>query len=108
MWYSTSINQSIDTGGRERLPKVGFNTMDGRQIPFPEDLPINRETLLHFSAAFLTGRLHSPVDAERAMTVSRPFSSRNTVHSRSQFVAPPEIKGVSEMLKPQDAVTQAS
>jgi len=49
--------------------------MDGRQLPFPEDLPINRETLLHFAAAFLSGRLQSALDAKKAMVVSRPFKA---------------------------------
>lgn len=97
-----------EAGSRERLPQVGFNTMDGRQLPFPEDIPINRETLLHFCAAFLSGRLKSSLDARRAMVVSRPFSTRNTVFREEARRAPAEIRGVSEQLKPQDAVVQAS
>lgn len=95
------------TGSRERLPQVGFNTMDGRQLPFPEDLPINRETLLHFCAAFLSGRLQTSLDARKAMVVSRPFSKHNTVRRERKRQAPAEVRGVSEQLKPQDAVTQA-
>lgn len=96
------------TGSRERLPQVGFNTMDGRQLPFPEDLPINRETLLHFAAAFFSGRLQSSLDAKKAMTVSRPFSTHNTVSRKNKRVAPAEVQGISEQLKPKDAILQAS
>ncbi|CAB1120040.1 unnamed protein product [Ectocarpus sp. CCAP 1310/34] len=95
-------------GSRERLPQVGFNTMDGRQIPFPEDLPINRETLLHFAAAFLSGRLQSALDARKAMVVSRPFSAHNTVRRKDRRGTPTEVRGVSEQLKPKDAITQTT
>lgn len=81
--------------------------MDGRQLPFPEDLPINRETLLHFTAAFLSGRLQSSLDAKKAMTVSRPFSALNTVTRKNKRGAPVEVRGVSEQLKPKDAIMQA-
>lgn len=81
--------------------------MDGRQLPFPEDLPINRETLLHFAAAFFSGRLQSSLDAKKAMAVSRPFSTHNTVTRNSKRVAPAEVRGVSEQLKPKDAIQQA-
>ncbi|CAM9405670.1 unnamed protein product [Hapterophycus canaliculatus] len=95
-------------GGRERLPQVGFNTLDGRQLPFPEDLSINRETLLHYTAAFLSGRLLSALDTRREMIVSRPFSTHNTVRRKEKRSTPNEIRGVSEQLKPKDAITQAS
>ncbi|CAM9267270.1 unnamed protein product [Ectocarpus sp. 13 AM-2016] len=95
-------------GSRERLPQVGFNTMDGRQLPFPEDLPINRETLLHFAAAFLSGRLQSALDARKAMVVSRPFSAHNTVRRKDRRGTPTEVRGVSEQLKPKDAITQVT
>ncbi|CBJ33285.1 conserved unknown protein [Ectocarpus siliculosus] len=95
-------------GSRERLPQVGFNTMDGRQLPFPEDLPINRETLLHFAAAFLSGRLQSALDARKAMVVSRPFSAHNTVRRKDRRETPTEVRGVSEQLKPKDAITQVT
>lgn len=80
--------------------------MDGRQLPFPEDLPINRETLLHFASAFLSGRLQSALDARKAMVVSRPFSTHNTVRRKEKRGAPTEVRGVSEQLKPKDAITQ--
>lgn len=80
--------------------------MDGRQLPFPEDLPINRETLLHFAAAFLSGRLQSALDARKAMVVSRPFSTHNTVRRKEKRGAPAEVRGVSEQLKPKDSITQ--
>eukprot|EP00903_Cladosiphon_okamuranus_P016612 g15324.t1 len=95
-------------GSRERLPQVGFNTMDGRQLPFPEDLPINRETLFHFVAAFLSGRLQSAIDARKAMIVSRPFSTHNTVQRKDKRGAPAEVRGISEQLKPKDAVMQVT
>lgn len=100
------MSRAVFTGSHERLPQVGFNTMDGRQLPFPEDLPINRETLLHFAAAFLSGRLQSAIDARKAMIVSRPFNTHNTVQRKDKRGAPAEVQGVSEQLKPKDAIMQ--
>ena len=37
-------------GGKERLPSLAFNTKSGSQIPFPENLPINRETGINVNA----------------------------------------------------------
>lgn len=82
--------------------------MDGKQLPFPEDLPINRETLLHYTAAFLSGRLQSALDTRKAMTVSRAFSTLNTVRRKEKRGAPHEMRGVSEQLKAGDAITKAS
>lgn len=48
-------------GGVERLPAMAFNTKDGRQLPFSERLPINRDTVLQFLADFLSGRLSNKV-----------------------------------------------
>lgn len=106
--HAPCVSTLCVTGSRERLPQVGFNTMDGRQLPFPEDLPINRETLPHFAAAFFSGRLQSSSDAKKAMIVSRPFSTHNTVRRKNKRVAPIEVRGVSEQLKPKDAIMQAS
>jgi hypothetical protein len=44
--------------------QLAFNTKDGRQITFPERLPLNRDTLTRFAADFLTGRLNSKAAAE--------------------------------------------
>ncbi|CAN0095020.1 unnamed protein product, partial [Scytosiphon promiscuus] len=108
----TALADSMKTlgmfGGRERLPQLGFNTMDGRQLPFPEDLPINRETLLHYTAAFLSGRLQSASDARKAMVVSRPFSTHNTVRRKERRNTPKEIRGISEELKQEDVITQVT
>lgn len=79
----------------------------GLQLPFPEDLPINRETLLHFAAAFLSGRLQSSLDAQKAMVVSRPFSTHNTARRNEKRPPKVEIRGVSEQFKPMDAIVQA-
>lgn len=93
-------------GNRERLPQVGFNTRDGRQLPFPEDLPINRETLLQFCAAFLSGRLQRSQDARKAMVSAAPYSAHNTVRRKKKRKPPPEVPGISEQIKPQDAIVQ--
>jgi len=54
-------------GGKERLPSIAFNLKDGRQLPFPEELAINHETIGQFVADFLSGKLNSAQDAkERA------------------------------------------
>lgn len=79
----------------------------GLQLPFPEDLPINRETLLHFAAAFLNGRLQSSLDVRKAMVASRPFSTHNTARRNEKRPPEAEIRGISEQFKPMDAVVQA-
>ena len=33
------------------------------QIPFPEELPVNRDTILQFVADYLSGKLRSQADA---------------------------------------------
>jgi thiol-disulfide isomerase/thioredoxin len=42
-------------GGKERLPSIAFNTRDGAQVPFPEELPVNKDTILQFCADFISG-----------------------------------------------------
>ena len=87
-------------GGRERLPSLAFNTRDGATLPFPEELPVNRDALLRFCAAFLDGKLRSISDtkemAKKALTATVPLSQKN--HAVRQAVRkPPEtVKGVAE------------
>lgn len=103
---SFTLESHAQPGGRERLPQIGFNTMDGRQLPFPENLPINRETLLQFTSAFLSGRLQRSQDTQKAMVSAAPYSKHNTVRRKAKRKSPPEVPGVSEELKPQDAILQ--
>lgn len=107
--HVVNVIVNIDPGGHERLPQVAFNDFaGGRQLPFPEELPMNRETLLHFAAAFLSGRLQSSLDVRNAMVVSRPFSTHNTAHRKQKRLPLAEIRGVSERFKSKDAIVQAS
>ncbi|CAM9811061.1 unnamed protein product [Discosporangium mesarthrocarpum] len=95
-------------GDKERLPQIAFNTMDGRQYPFPEELPINQETILRFCAAFLSGRLRTTADAKRALISNRPINTHNTVHRSEAKQAPKEIRGISEQFKPHDPVAKVT
>lgn len=96
----------VQPGSRERLPQVGINTRDGNQAAFPENLPFNRETLLQFCAAFLSGRLQRPEDARKAMISAVPLSAKNTAHHQTKRKPPTEVRGISEQFKPQDPVVQ--
>ena len=51
-------------GGKERLPSIAFNTRDRTQVPFPEELPINKDTILQFIANFISGKLKSVEDTK--------------------------------------------
>lgn len=51
-------------GGKERLPSLAFNTRDRTQVPFPEELPINKDTILQFVANFISGKLKSVEDSK--------------------------------------------
>lgn len=51
-------------GGKERLPSIAFNTKDRSVVPFPEELPINKDTILQFTADFLSGKLKNASDAK--------------------------------------------
>lgn len=54
------------------------------QIPFPEELPVNRDTILQFAADYLSGKLRSQADAaemaKRALQVD--FNLPFRVHIR--------------------------
>ena len=50
-------------GGAARLPSLAFNTRDGLQAPFPEEPPINKDTMLSYCAAMITGKLRNEQDA---------------------------------------------
>ena len=87
-------------GGKERLPSVAFNTREGIQLPFPEELPVNRDSLLRFCAEFLSGKLRSADDAKamakKSLTSTVPMSQKNRA-VRQQVRPPPEVvRGVSE------------
>lgn len=90
-------------GGKERLPSMALNTRDGKQIPFPEELPINRDTILQYCADFLSGKLRSVDDtaemAKRALTAARPVNPRNTVVRQDRLPVPEAQRGVSEQFE---------
>ncbi|KAJ1432618.1 hypothetical protein B484DRAFT_313858, partial [Ochromonadaceae sp. CCMP2298] len=87
-------------GGQERLPSIAFNTRDGSQVPFPEELPVNRDTLLQFCADFVSGKLRSIEDtkemAKKALTSALPVNPKNLATRREKKKAPAETVGVSE------------
>lgn len=111
-WLLTLACLTLNAGSRGRLPQVGFNSvrtgMDHPQVQFPEEFPINRETLLQFATAFLSGQLQTSMDTQNAMVAFRPFSTYNAVTRRDKIGHSPEIRGVSEQLKIHDAVTQVN
>jgi thiol-disulfide isomerase/thioredoxin len=87
-------------GGKERLPSLAFNTRDGAKIPFPEELPINSDTLLQFMANFISGKLKNADDvkemAKRALQKITPINMKNKA-IRQEKKSIPEIKqGISE------------
>lgn len=88
-------------GGVESLPQVAFNTRDGRQVPFPEKLPINYDTLNRYCAEFLSGKLRNRQDAlelvEKALQSSTPISSKNTVHRKAPAQRAAHAPGISEL-----------
>ena len=87
-------------GGKERLPSLAFNTRENLQIPFPEELPINRDTLLQFCANFLSGKLKSAFDttemAKKVMQSVRPVNPKNKASRKERKTAPKEKRGISE------------
>ena len=84
----------------ERLPSIGFNTRDGLQVPFPEELPINRDTLTQYCADFLSGKLKNARDTEemakKAVQASRPINPKNRAARKERKEAPEQVRGVSE------------
>jgi len=87
-------------GGAARLPSIAFNTRDGSKIPFPEELPINRDTILQFCADFISGKLKSEADAKemarKALQSARPLNTKNTATRKARKKAPEQVRGVSE------------
>ena len=87
-------------GGSERLPSLAFNTRDGTQVPFPEELPINRDTILQFCANFISGKLRSPDDAKemarKALMATVPINPRNKAVRKEVKKAPEQVQGVAE------------
>eukprot|EP00981_Chlorochromonas_danica_P004016 scaffold766_cov167-Ochromonas_danica.AAC.4 len=87
-------------GGKERLPSLAFNTRDGLQLPFPEELPINQDTLLQFCADFISGKLRTKADlramAARALQRAVPINTKNTVTRQARRASPEVVQGVSE------------
>jgi thioredoxin-like negative regulator of GroEL len=87
-------------GGKERLPSLAFNTRDGSQVPFPEELPVNKDTILQFCADFISGKLRSVDDtkemAKKALQSALPVNPKNQAVRKEKKKAPPVVQGVSE------------
>lgn len=100
-------------GGKEALPSLAFNTRDGTQAPFPEELPINSETILQFCADFISGKIRSVDDAKemakKALQATVPLSSRNKVTRKERKKPIEKQQGVAEGwgdgIRGDDAVT---
>jgi hypothetical protein len=87
-------------GGAARLPSLAFNTKDNLQAPFPEELPLNKDTILSYCAAIISGKLRNAQDAEnvakKALQSVSPINPKNRV-TRKTVEAPAEAQtGVLE------------
>ena len=87
-------------GGAARLPSLAFNTRDNLQAPFPEELALNKDTILTYCAAMLSGKLRTPKDSEevarKALQSAIPMNRKNLA-VREEVKAPAEpVKGVLE------------
>lgn len=99
-------------GGKERLPSIAFNTRDGAQIPFPEELSINKDTLTLYCADYLSGKLKNEADikamAMKQLQAVNPINQKNKAVRKEKKKAPESKTGVSEQfgdgLKGDDAV----
>ena len=87
-------------GGKERLPSIAFNTRDGKQITFPEELPINKDTLVQFCSEYLSGKLNNINDiqnmAKKALQSVVPINNKNKVIRKEIKQAPSIVQGISE------------
>lgn len=87
-------------GGESRLPSLAFNTRENRKVPFPEELPINFDTINQYCAEFLSGKLKSPKDSlefiQKALRTTVPLNSKNVAHRKDRKSAPEKVQGVSE------------
>lgn len=87
-------------GGKERLPSLAFNTRDRTQAPFPEELSINKDTILQFCADFISGKIKSVADskemAKKALQRVTPLDTRNQAQRKEVRKAPEVVQGVSE------------
>ena len=64
--------------GKNSLPGLAFNTYDERQLPFPEDLILDVETITVFCSDFLTGKLQKTADSRRTLM------SRERLHKQTK------------------------
>lgn len=87
-------------GGVERLPSLAFNTRDRTKVPFPEELPINKDTIMQYCANFITGKLKSSKDTEemakKALQSALPINKKNIPKRKKVKGAPEVVQGVSE------------
>jgi len=99
-------------GGKERLPSIAFNTRDGAQVAFPEELPINKDTLTQYCADYLSGKLKTEADikamAMKQLQAVNPINQKNKAVRKDKKKAPEIKTGISEQfgdgLKGDDAV----
>eukprot|EP00600_Ochromonadales_sp_CCMP1393_P015319 CAMPEP_0175033116 /NCGR_PEP_ID=MMETSP0005-20121125/21810_1 /TAXON_ID=420556 /ORGANISM="Ochromonas sp., Strain CCMP1393" /LENGTH=555 /DNA_ID=CAMNT_0016293677 /DNA_START=477 /DNA_END=2144 /DNA_ORIENTATION=- len=93
-------------GGKERLPSIAFNTRDGSQVPFPEELPVNKDTILQFCANFLSGKLRSAEDskemAKKALQSALPVNPKNKAARKAVKQAAPSGAGHFRAVRRED------
>lgn len=85
-------------GGRESLPALAFNAGPGSAAPYPESLPIRKEYLRDFVAAFLSRKILSEKDSELFALTKKQHLGGNFMKPRRKpkKKAPKERVGVSE------------
>ena len=86
-------------GGLNRLPGLAFNTKEpGIIAAYPENLPLSREPVRAFVAAFLSRTLRTKEDADKfALAEIKNRPSEGLLPRRKPMArAPPERVGVSE------------
>ena len=66
-------------GGMSALPAIVINGNDRRTEVFPEELPINGETIGGFIAGFLKGKVRGAGERTRAEELTRRVSALNAI-----------------------------
>ena len=87
-------------GGAARLPSIAINTREGLQVPFPEELAVNKDTLLQYVADFISGKLRSSADVDKmtkkALQSSSPINQKNKAKRKEKKAAAEIVRGISE------------
>ena len=63
--YPTEMKKLGLFGGKENLPLMAFNTKENLQLPFPKDIPINKDTIKEFCSSYIYGKLKTIHDINK-------------------------------------------